>query len=70
MYYYPNLLAEMGRKNLKQKDIADALNIKQASVSRKMNGDAPFTLEEAIFLQRFLKSEMDIPELFKEEEVS
>lgn len=45
-------LVELG---LTQKDVADALNLAQATVSQKINGVRPLYLEEAKMLADLLK---------------
>jgi len=41
-----NVRALMARTKTKQQSLADALGMTQGAVSKKMNGDRPFTLDE------------------------
>ncbi|MDR7870346.1 MAG: helix-turn-helix transcriptional regulator [Tissierellaceae bacterium] len=43
---FPNLRAEMARKNIKAANLAEVLNISYDSVSNKMNGKTDFTRAE------------------------
>ncbi len=43
---YPNLNAEMARKNVTQIDISEKLNISYSTVSDKINGKKDFKLKE------------------------
>ena len=45
---YINLEAEMVRKGLSKKDIAEILGIRIATVYNKLSGKHPFTLDEAL----------------------
>jgi len=44
---YPNLRAEMARLGIKPSDIATTLDICYKSTLQKLNGETPFTLDEA-----------------------
>lgn len=66
--YYPNLLAEMAKKKVKQKDIASVIGKEEQTVSKKMNGSATFTLEEAKKICEYLETDMSINDLFMQSE--
>lgn len=58
---YPNLDAEMARKGLRRKDLAGLFNDRVPSVSEKLNGKYPLSLDEAyrIKLDHFPECSMD-----------
>lgn len=66
--YYPNLLGEMAKRKVKQKDLATVIDKEEQTISKKMNGSAIFTLDEAKKISEYLKTELTIEELFKQEE--
>ena len=45
---YINLEAEMVRKGMSKKDIAETLGVRIATVYNKLSGKHPFTLDEAL----------------------
>ena len=65
---YPNLRAEMARKNVTIAQVAAALGVQPATISRKMIGTNDFTLTELLAIKDFLKVEMPVEELFKKAE--
>ena len=53
MSLFPNLDAELARLNIKRTDIAkDLYKGRVASVSDKLNGKSPLTIEEALMIKR------------------
>ena len=58
---YPNLSAEMARRRICNKDIAELLNLSQSRISELMNGKSKigFSIEQAKKIHAFL--EVDIP---------
>lgn len=58
---YPNLDAEMARKGLKRKDLAEFFNNRIPSVSEKLNGKYPLLLDEAhrIKMEHFPECSLD-----------
>jgi transcriptional regulator with XRE-family HTH domain len=62
---YPNLRAEMARKNVTQVQLADFLGIRTATLSEKMSGKYPFTFDECLKIKEFLNVDMPVEELFK-----
>lgn len=65
---YPNLRAEMGRRNVDLSTLAEALGITLQTVSRKFNGKNDWTYHEAVKVKRYLDVDMPIEELFEEKE--
>lgn len=64
---YPNLRAEMARKNITSAELANRLGISTSTMSTKMNGKYPFTLDEAKSIKTALKTELSVEELFEVE---
>lgn len=62
---FPNLLAEMARKGLKTKHIAEALSISQKSAYNKLNGITDFTLSETVKVRDAFFMGMSIEFLFE-----
>lgn len=61
---YPNLRAEITRRNLTMAEVAEAIGLSITHFSLKMNGKYGFTLAEAFAIKRFLKTKLSIDELF------
>ena len=61
---YPNLNAEIARKGIVRKEIAEGLGISPSTLSLKLNGKAIVTLREAATIKRILNVNMPIEELF------
>lgn len=64
---YSTLKAEMARKSVTIKNLADHLEKRVATISNKINGKSDFTVPEAVEIKRFLDVSMPIDELFKKE---
>lgn len=64
---FPNLEAEMARKGLKGKDLAEILGVRVATVYDKLNGKYPFSLDEAMKIKRTFFPEYSIEYLFSKE---
>lgn len=62
-----NLKAEMARKNIKGKDIALFLGVRDATVYDKMNGHYGFTFYEALAIKHRFFPEYDLEYLFNKE---
>lgn len=62
---YPTLEAEIARRQIKKKDIAEAIGIKQRTLSLKLMGNTDFTLTEAFAIRQKYFSDMAFEELFK-----
>lgn len=63
---FPNLRAEITRRNLTMEKVAEAIGVSTTHFSLKMNGKYTFTLKEAIAIKKLLKTEMALEELFLE----
>lgn len=61
---FKNLKAEMGRNSIKAKDLARALNVREATISFKMNGKSDFTFSEAKQIKETFFPNLDIEYLF------
>ena len=66
---YGNLLAEMARANITQNEIAMLLNKTVSTVSTKINGKYPFTLDEAVKIKENLFNDKDISYLFEKQKL-
>lgn len=66
---YRNVKAEMIRVGVTSKTLAGELNVTLSTLSQKMNGKYPFTLNEAKKIKEVLNSTLPIEELFATEAV-
>lgn len=64
---YPNLLAEMARRKITAKELAEKLGVTPTTMSWKLNGKSTFTLEEASQIKVILGTDVLIEELFQSE---
>jgi len=64
---YYNLMAEMARKNIKQKDIANLLEVAVSGASDRIRGKQKITFDEAIKIQGAFFPDIDIKYLFSRE---
>lgn len=65
---YRNLEAELKRKGITRKMLADKLGINIATVSAKLTGKAKLTFDEVtVITKQVFKNEFDIPYLFKKD---
>jgi transcriptional regulator with XRE-family HTH domain len=62
---FPNLRAEIARKNLTMAEVADAIGLSVTHFSLKMNGKYGFTLAEAFAIKKFLNTKLSIDVLFQ-----
>lgn len=67
---FPNLEAEMARRNLNKGDLQKTLGVRYATIVWKTTGKSSFTLEEAFEIQRKMFPEHTIEYLFSKEVVS
>ena len=67
--YYPNLNAEIARKNLTLLALSRKIRMSTSSLSNKLNMKAAFSLEEALKIKEALNIEMPIEELFEKGEM-
>lgn len=63
-----NLKAEMARKNIKGKDFALLLGVRDATIYDKMNGHYGFTFYEALEIKKNFFPEYDLEYLFSPEQ--
>lgn len=61
---YINLEAEMARKGLLKKDIAETLGVRTATAYDKLNGKYPFTFDEALKIKNKHFPEFTLEYLF------
>lgn len=67
---YPEVRAEMGRKNITLTAIAKdpRVDCTVSTLSQKLKGKYPITLKEAVGIKAILNSDLTLEELFKEAE--
>ena len=65
---YPNLRAEMARRNITGKMISDRIGIWPATFSAKLSGASSFTLDEAIEIKELLETDLPLEDLFWRED--
>lgn len=65
---YKNVNAERARKGITLEDLAEALGKTVSTVSQKLNGIYPITLDEAKIIKSCLGVDMPLEELFEEVE--
>ena len=63
---YPNLNAELARRDVRLEQLAKVLGVSVTTVSQKKNGLYDFTLKEAKAIKHFLKVDIPIEILFEE----
>lgn len=56
---YPNLMAEMARARIQQKELAKDLGITEKTMSEKMRGKAQFKIGEMIFIKQKIGKSLD-----------
>lgn len=67
---YPNLRAEMGRKNINIQTLADTCGVTRDSLSRKLSRKSRIALDEAFVIQRKAFPECDFKYLFATEDTA
>lgn len=65
---YRNLLAEMARKNITKKEIANFLDLRVATICDKINGKYSFKLDEAFKIKKEFFPQLSVEYLFEVEE--
>jgi hypothetical protein len=63
---FSNLRAEMARKQITIKKIAELLEINRDTAGRKLSGKAPLYLSEALIINKELFPNKNVTYLFKE----
>lgn len=66
MSLYPNLMAELARRNLTKRDIAQALHKDGRTIRNRFNGSAPFTIPEAFAIRDAFFPGVSLDYLFQE----
>lgn len=61
---YPNLEAELKRRNLKRSDLAKCIGCTPSTVSLKMLNKGDFTFSEIMKIKKWLGVNMPLEELF------
>lgn len=64
---YPNLRAEMARKNVSVQDISEVIETGRDTAGGKLSGKRPLLFDEAIAITDRFFSDKDIRYLFKKE---
>ena len=67
---FPNLRAEMARKNLNMTQLSEITGIPLQRLSVKLSGKRELLMKEAIKIKDALEVDMSLDELFKKEGVS
>lgn len=62
---FRNAKAEMTRLGLRLEDVAPQMNMTPATLSQKLNGKYPITLNEAKLFKKIVKSDQPLEELFE-----
>ena len=64
---YPRLLREIGKRNIRQSELQQALNINRQALSMKLHGkrNAKFSVEQAITVKKQFFPDIPIEELFE-----
>ena len=61
---YPNLEAELKRKNVKRTDLAKLLGCSVGTISEKMTGGSSFSFDAAVKIKQFIGVDIELEELF------
>ena len=65
---YPNLRADLARKDMSIPQLAELTGIKTTTLYDKYNGRSAFSLDEAVLIRDALGLDMSIDELFRKED--
>lgn len=63
---FPNLQDVMRKRYVTQGELADHLGVTQTTMSLKLNGKAPITVDEALVIKEYLGSRLSLDKLFAE----
>ncbi len=66
---YPNLRAEMGRKNINIQALADICGFTRDSLSRKLSRKSKLGIDDAFTIQQNVFLELDVKYLFTTEDM-
>lgn len=64
---YPNVRAEMGRKNMTALDLSAKTGIRYQTLTLKLNSKSDITIDEARRIKSALETDIPLEELFVEE---
>lgn len=64
---YPNLRAEMGRKNLTIGEISERIDMRRETLGRKLSRKSPISLREAFLIQTTFFPDSNVRYLFAED---
>lgn len=67
---YPNLEAELARKRINRNSLAKIIHKTPTTLSLKLNGKAPITLNECIEIKRAIDTDCSIEHLFATDEAA
>lgn len=67
---YPNLEAEMARRNVLKSDLAELLHRTNGSITTRMDGTSEWLVWEIKAIKNFLKTDLSLEELFESEDVN
>ncbi len=67
-YLYPILETEIKKRHIKKVRIAELLNIQKRTLSKKLNGEIKFSLEEGLLIWKTWFSDIPIDELYRKNE--
>lgn len=62
---YRNAKAEMVKQGLRLEDVAEKMDITISTLSLKLNGKYPITLNEAKLFKTIVKTDLPLEELFE-----
>lgn len=62
---FRNLEAEFKRAGMTAGDVAKSIGMNVSTLSQKMNGHRPFTVNQAVAIQKALATDKTIDELFE-----
>ena len=66
---YPNIKAEMARRNITLAKLAEYLGVTISTLSLKINGKAPLTWDEAVKIKEYIGANIPMEQLFSKEAV-
>lgn len=61
---YPNLNAELARRTISRRSLAEKIKMPYSTLMDKINGRSQFTLDEATSIRMCIDPELSIDELF------
>lgn len=65
---YPNIKAEMARKNMSIVDLSNETGIRYQTLSEKLRGNYQITVGEAVLIKKALRVNIPIEKLFERRE--